>query len=149
MSAGGNGTSGVPPQARRRVLDFSKNVEAGKRPNLDLEMPWDGYVTNPFLAFPSNTKETFGVQIVDKSRDRVMLPFNPDKNFMFLDGVQEFFPTSFAVREGEEIRVEFWNQHTSQDRFMPVYLPVVGDRFLPLQANEAIEARERQEVNSR
>jgi hypothetical protein len=147
MSAGGSGTSSVPPQARRRVLDFSKNVKADGRPNIDLEMPFDGYVTDPFLAFPGNTRETFGVQIRDMARSQVMLPYNPDKDFMFLDGVQEFFPTSFPVREGEQVRVEFWNQHTSQDRFMPVYVPFVGDRFLPLKANEAIEARDQEEVD--
>lgn len=146
MSASGGGAGGYPAGTAKRVLDLSANVTADSRKGITAAAPFDGFVEAPFLSFPGNTNDTFGVQIIDEARDEVVLPFNDrgdaQDNFMYLDGVDSNFPVSFPVREGEEVRVEFLNLHQNQPRFMPVYVPVYADQLMDYKIEDAFVNKE-------
>jgi len=142
MSAGGFG--GVPPGNRTRIIDLTANVESDTQDYAEDNAPFSGFVVDPFLAFPGNTKETFGARLRDEQRSDTVLPRTErGDRFMYLDGVKEFFPTTFPVREGDPIRMEYKNLHNTTARYMPTYVPVVADDLLQFTAEDAFEARKR------
>lgn len=143
-----NGASlgNVAPQATRRTMDFSLNVDADSSNQLGIDAPFSGYVVDPFLSFPAGTKETLGFKLVDFERSQQIIPYNTDKDYLFFDGVQDAFPTSFPVEEGDEIRVEMLNQHQSTPRFMPVTVHIISDRFFEYKAKHDLEGLSPDEV---
>ena len=142
----GSGTPLIPS----RAINFSINIEGPADPvdeggaavieEETRKMPYDGIVSQVYIDIPNGVHSRAGFQIRDDERGSKQFPFDEESEFAAFNDVQDFWPVTFPMQEGEEIMVKYINEdHNTSGHFLKVWAIVVGIDALPLTLEEMAE----------
>lgn len=141
------------PLIPSRAIFIGKTIETPDTGEVDVtgeevrEMPYDGVVSQIYLDIPAGVRSKAGFRIIDSSRGVRKFPYNEETEYASFDDVSGFWPVSFPLEKGDEIKAEFINKNENANvdsHFLKVWLIVVGIEALPytlddLAAREGVE----------
>ena len=132
-------SSGQPLIPSRAVF-IGKNIDTPDTGEVDVTgeevrtMPYDGVVSQIYLDIPAGVRSKAGFKIIDSERGVRKFPYNEETEYASFDDVSGFWPVSFPLRKGDEIKAEFINENDNDNvdkHFLKVWLIVVGIEALP------------------
>jgi hypothetical protein len=128
------------PLIPSRAIFIGQNIDAPDVGEQDVtgeevrSMPYDGVVSQIYLDIPSGVRSKAGFRILDSARGVRKFPYNEETEYASFDDVSGFWPVSFPLEQGDEIKAEFINENQNQNvdaHFLKVWLIVVGIEALP------------------
>lgn len=137
------------PLVPSRALDFSINIEGpdvsldqggnAVLENRERKMPYDGIVSELYIDIPNGVHSRAGFNVYDDARGQKMFPYNEESEYAAFNDVQDFWPVTFPMEEGDDIRVNYVNEdHNSDGHLLKVWAVVVGEDALPYSIEDLI-----------
>lgn len=138
------------PLIPSRAIFIGKNIDTPDTGEVDVTgeevrtMPYDGVVSQMYLDIPAGVRSKAGFKIIDSERGVRKFPYNEETEYASFDDVSGFWPVSFPLRKGDEIKAGFINENENDNvdkHFLKVWLIVVGIEALPYTLDD-LAARE-------
>jgi len=115
----------VPPLSK--VLTFRKTIASLESDHEDNRVPLDGVVEKVVMQFPAGCSFLVDVRLLYRIDDHeyYVVP-SVENQFISLDDAAPTFITSFPVRAGKTLRVEWYNYDDTYPHTVPVIVTMIS-----------------------
>ena len=134
------------PLVPSRAISYAANVDAPDNKGDDIvhtedrDMPFDGIISQVYVDIPEGVRSRAGFNIKDDEEGIRYFPWDEETEYASFDGVNDFWPVTFPVREGDTVEVNYINENWNvESHLLKVWLVVVGEEALPYTLEDLAE----------
>jgi hypothetical protein len=107
-----------------RQLELSANISSGAKEEVEVSMPFDGYVLGVYLRVPDGVDGRVGLSLRSETQADRVFPSGRGKEEVAFNGIDRFFPVVFEQAAGGDLTFTY-DSRSSTAHFINALVEVV------------------------